>query len=203
MIRILLPLLLVAFLWAPPIDAQQDQPLAQQFIAGLGDQTIEILSDPNATEESVAGEFRQLFSDSFDTNTIGRFVLGRHWNSASDAERAEYLELFREFVVQTYAGRFSEYSGQEFLVQSSRSAGGDDVIVTTRILDPGGRPPIDIDWRIRTRQGDAKIVDVVVENVSMAITYRNEFGAVIQRQGGTLEGLLQALRQRLDRMRAG
>ena len=203
MTRILLAFLLVGFFWSAPAVAQQDQPLAQQFIEELGDRTIALLSDPDATEETLTGDFRQLFTDSFDTNTIGRFVLGRHWNGASDAERMEYLELFREFVVQTYADRFSEYSGEQFLVQGTRPAGSSDVIVSTRIVDPGGRPPIAVDWRTRVREGTVQIVDVTVENVSMAITYRNEFGAVIQRNGGTLEGLLQALRQRVDEMRAG
>ena len=203
MIRLLFPILLIALVWAPPAQSQQDGQAAEAFIQGLGDRAIELLADPDATEDSLTIAFRDIFGESFDTNTIGRFVLGRHWNTASPEQRDEYLDLFNNFVVETYADRFSEYTGQQFLVRGSRPAGANDLIVSTRIVDPGGRPPITVDWRTRARDGQVRIIDVMIENVSMAITYRDEFNSVIRRQGGTLEGLLQALRQRVAAMQAG
>ena len=203
MIRILFPILLISLFWAPAALAQDGDANPEAFIEGLGNRAIELLADPDATEASLSAAFRDMFGESFDTNTIGRFVLGRHWNGASEEQRQEYLALFKDFVVGTYADRFSEYSGQQFLVHGSRPAGSNDILVSTRIVDPGGRPPISVDWRTRARNGRVQIIDVVVANVSMVITYRDEFSAVIRRQGGTLDGLIQALRQRVAEMQAG
>ena len=44
--------------------------------------------------------------------------------------------------------------------------------------------------------GAYKITDVIVEGISMAVTQRSEFAAVIQRHGGQVEGLLALLRQK-------
>lgn len=202
---ILLPFLLIGLIWAAPSIARQDEQAQQQaraFIEDLGDRTIDLLSDPDATTQSLIDDFERLFRQNFDTNTIGRFVLGRHWSQATPQQRQNYLEVFREFVVQTYAQRFSDFSGQRLQIEGTRPAGSSDVMVSTRIVDPSGAPPVAVDWRVRVQDGEVKIIDVMVENVSMAITYRNEFNSVIQRQGGNVAGLIQALQQRVEEMRA-
>ena len=47
--------------------------------------------------------------------------------------------------------------------------------------------------------GNYKIIDVVVEGISMAITPRSEFASVIQRGGGAFGSLLTQLRKRTNR----
>ena len=66
--------------------------------------------------------------------------------------------------------------------------------------DPGGSflygPPVRVDWRVRSKpDGGWVITDAVIEGVSMTITQRNEFGAVIRNSGGEVEGLLAKLRE--------
>jgi len=68
-------------------------------------------------------------------------------------------------------------------------------LVQSEVFKPGSQPAR-VDWRVRTAGGQPKIVDVVVEGVSMAVTQRSEFAAVIQRSGGRVAGLLTALRDK-------
>jgi phospholipid transport system substrate-binding protein len=82
---------------------------------------------------------------------------------------------------------------------SERPAGTKDVVVSTRILRPSG-PPIDADWRVRTTGERYRIIDVMVEGVSMVITQRSEFAAVVQRHG--LQGLIEVLRARTTKLPA-
>ena len=134
--------------------------------------------------------------------TIGRFVLGRYWRTASREQQQEYLELFENMVVETYARRFTEYSGETFRVLGSRGEGEGDTMVQSQIVRPAG-PPIQVAWRVRERNGQFRIIDVSIEGVSMAVTQRNEFGAVIQRNGGRIEPLLETLRGRITAARQG
>jgi phospholipid transport system substrate-binding protein len=46
------------------------------------------------------------------------------------------------------------------------------------------------------------VLDVLVEGVSLLVTFRNEFAAVIERHGGRVAGLLDELRQRVAAERA-
>ena len=70
-------------------------------------------------------------------------------------------------------------------------------LVHSEIVDPSGKPPVRVDWRLLKPKDEFKIIDVVIEGVSMAITQRQEYASVIQRSGGKLEGLTNALSKRL------
>ena len=192
----ILGIVLAYLSWAPAIAA--DTAAAERFITDLGDRTIEILEKPDLTADEAASQFRELFSSNFDIPTIGRFVLGRHWRAASPTQREEFLELFRELIVETYARRFTEYSGQSFQVAGSREVSERDSMVSTAILAADGRTVATIDWRVRERDGRQRIIDVVVEQISMGVTQRGDFAAVIQRGGGNIDTLLEALRDQIQ-----
>jgi len=186
-----------------PLGAQAavDQDGARAFIDTLGDRTVEILQDDALSSRERIEAFRQLFREGFAVPTIARFVLGRYWRSANEEQQQEYLSLFEDLVVETYARRFNEYSGETFEITGTRPQGEQDVQVQTRILRSDG-PPVNVSWRVREREGGFQIVDVEVEGVSMALTQRNEFAAIIQRNGGNVEPLLQALRREIETARS-
>ena len=83
-------------------------PAAETFIAGLGRRGVTSLIGPGASDAERSRRFRQLLVENFDVLTIGRFVIGRYWSIASEAERVEYMSLFPDMLVATYANRFAE-----------------------------------------------------------------------------------------------
>lgn len=169
------------------------------FVRGFSDEAIALLADRSLSNGQRDLEFRRLLERNFDLKRIGRFVLGKHWRRASQDERAEYHRLFGDFVIATYAARLGPYSGETLEVGDVRRAGERGVTVTSRILPPQGAP-IRLDWRLRRTGSDGwQIVDIVVEGVSLALTQRSEFDSVIQRSGGTIDGLLQVLRDKTNR----
>ena len=172
---------------------------ASALIANLADQALAVLRRADLSLEQRETEFRRLLREGFDMNFIARFVLGKHWRELNAEQQAEYLDVFSEYVLQTYSRRLGGYAGQSFSVVGARPAGQQDVVVQTRIDQPSG-PPILADWRVRAGGGAYRIVDVMVEGVSMAVTQRSEFGAVVQRGG--VAGLVEALRARTEMMPA-
>ena len=171
---------------------------SEQLISWLGEQAIDTLSDRQLSLEDRERAFRTLLHKAFALKYIGRFVLGRGWRAATAEQRAEYLELFGEFMVKTYSQRLGGYAGETFTVIGARKFGKKgDVIVKTRIGRPSG-PPLDAGWRVREIDGSHKIIDVQIEGVSMAVTQRQDFAAVTRKRG--VEGLLQILRTRTERL---
>jgi len=186
--------------WAlHPSFAQTADKGAAAFIEKLGNEAINAFSDKGTPRAQATSRFRDLLYQGFDVPYIGRWVLGRYWNQATPEQQQEYLQLFERMIVNTYADRFVEYSGETFRITGSRPEGESDTMVTTQIVRPSGGPPVAVDWRVRKRDNGYKIIDVVVEGVSMGVTQRQEFASVIQSNGGRIEGLLQALRQRTAR----
>ena len=167
------------------------------FIKKLGDDAIAVLADKSLTVPRRHAVFAQMFRNNFDLITIGRFALGRHWREANNAQQAEYQRLFEKMVVTVYTQRFDNYAGQQFSVKGSTPVDGAaaDTMVHAQIVQQDG-PPVGVDWRVRAQDGGGyKIIDVMVEGVSMSVTQRSDFDAVVA-QGG-IDGLLQDMQSRV------
>ena len=167
-----------------------------EFIEKLADKAVAALTIDDISRVERVQRFRKLLNDHFDVKTIGRFVLGRYWRKASEEERAEFLMLFEDLIVDTYVDRFAKYSGENLSVTKTEAAWNDDSIVFSSINRPGGGPPVGVAWRLRLRNGSYLIIDVMVEGVSMGQTQRSEFASVIRRNDGEVKGLIAKLRDR-------
>jgi phospholipid transport system substrate-binding protein len=163
----------------------------------LVNQALSSLDDKQLSTEAREAKFRSLLENNFDMPRISKFVLGRYWNDANDQEKQQFAKLFEEYIVRSYAQRFSEYSGEEVKIANSRPESETTTIVSSRIIRPNGAPPAKVDWRVRKDNNDFKIVDVDVEGVSMVLTQREEFSTVIQHNGGTVAGLNKTLQDKL------
>lgn len=159
----------------------------QAFIEDLGRRAIESLTRPGVSKSELESSFRSLLEEGFDVNAIAHFVMGRYWKAMSPEQQSRFIPLFENRLVKSYANRFQEYKGVNFVVRDTRSDGR-YVIVSTTIQKPGG-PPTPVDWRVRGR----KIHDVKVEGVSMSITIRDEYNALVQRNNGNIETFLSQL----------
>jgi phospholipid transport system substrate-binding protein len=187
-------LLLAAAAFAAPAPSLAADDAAG-FISDLGQRTVQILTTKVPESEREA-KFRALFDEGFDVPAISRFVLGTYWRTASDEQRRSFVTLFEVYVVHAYAVRFNEYSGQQLKVTAARAEGDDSALVQSIIAQPSGAPPLRVDWRVSKSDKGYRINDVVVEGVSMAVTQRQEFSSVIQRNGGQIDALLKLLREK-------
>lgn len=189
---------------AVPAHAETHADASKKFIESLADRAITTLSNGSLSDEERRDAFRALFREGFAVDGIARFVLGRYWRPLrNDKEtREEYLALFEGVIVNTWADRFSQYSGQKFEVNDARSAPSASerekvALVRSRFFTTP-TTPVQIVWRVASRDGVFKIVDVAVEGISMANTQRDEFNSVIRKGGGKIEPLLEELRRRLE-----
>jgi phospholipid transport system substrate-binding protein len=162
------------------------------FIRILGNQGLAVIHS-SATLDQKATYFHQMLREDFDLTDISRFVLGPYWRVATKAQRREFCSLFEDHLVRFYGQRFAQYGGESLRVNGSRTdpAG---VMVTSQIIRPQG-PPIEVDWRLAVSDGRYKISDVIIDGVSMALTQRSEFAAIVQRNGGRVAGLLATMRE--------
>ena len=179
------------------IDAAASPEVAQgafKFVQSTAESGLKFLSNPKSGEAEKKAEFRKLLDTSFDLDTIGRFALGRYWNTATPVQQKNYLVQFRRMVVDVYASRFGDYKGQKFEAKSFRSISESDTLVTSYIHPADGGQDIQVDWRVRSKGGKYKIVDVLVSGVSMSVTQRSDFSSVIQRGGGNIDVLIDHLK---------
>lgn len=170
-----------------------DGAAAQSMVARLGDQAINTIANKGLDEDAKKQVFRRLLTQNFDMSTIGRFAMGRFWRVATPEQQKEYSRLYEKMIVDVYTARFNKYSGQSFDVTENRVDSSGDIVVSSKVTGSGA--PIMVDWRVRPKGGSYRIIDVMVEGVSMAVTQRNDFAGIIQQGGGTIDALLEYLRK--------
>lgn len=172
---------------------------ASKFIDNLSNQALKTLSTDGAALNAKEKGVRDLLAKNFNLPLIGRYVLGSAWKKASADQRSQYQSLFREYILRSYSRRFGGYSGQKFEITGAKPIGKKDVLVSTKISRPSG-PPILAGWRVRADGAKHRILDVVVSGVSMVVTQRSEFRAVIRKQG--VGGLIETLRLQVTKFSA-
>jgi phospholipid transport system substrate-binding protein len=172
---------------------------AAAFIEKRGAEVIDIVNangSADAKREAVAKVLRE----AVDIRGVAQFVLGRHWRTATEAQRNEYLSLFEETLVRNLSARFGELRGVTFSMGRNQMASEQEAVVSTVVTRPNN-PAITLDWRVADVGGKPQIVDLVAEGTSLRITQRSEYSAVVQRGGG-MDALLRAMRQQLAQLEA-
>ncbi len=187
---------LVVLLWGgAPVRAAAPDPTS--FMNDLGTRVLQIINNKGIPEAERKQQFRQLCEQSFDIPKISRFVLGRYWRSANDDEKKQFGDAFENYMIQVYWSRFSSYNGESFKVSGTQDEGNGTILVTTDIFRPStGQPPVKVDWHLGKNGDSYKIEDASLEGVSQALTYRDEFGSIIERNGGQVSALISQLNAR-------
>lgn len=171
---------------------------ASAFLASLTDRAFAQLSDESLSMPERRQRFRVLFREHFDVPAIGRFVLGRYWRKAKPPVREDFLSVFEEIMVRRFAPKFANYAQSRFeigLVRPLREKG--QYLVASTVVPTKGEP-FHIDWRVRDKDGRLKILDVLGQGISMALTLRSEYASAIKDSGGRVEGLVDKLRARIE-----
>ena len=168
---------------------------AASFVGQAADSVLALARDKGLSQHKFKEGLRTIAEQDFDVPRIARFALGQYWRSASDTDRQEFVEAFEDYMVEVYATHFRQYSGANFKVVGQR-AQGDTTMVTTEIAQASGQPPAKVIWQVAHQPNGYKITDVVIEGISQAITYREEFSSVIGLHGGQVSALTQQLREK-------
>jgi phospholipid transport system substrate-binding protein len=186
---------------AAPVASARAASDAGAFVGEFADKAIALVSETGLSQAERRDAFGDLVRTYFDMPGIGQFLLGRYWRTASEAEQQAYLKAFTENMVYTYARRFDEYGGQKLVIDGTREDGRFD-IVSSRIVSPNSNEEFRLEWRVIEAEGGKKIVDIVIEGVSMSVTQRQEYASVIQNNGGKVQALIDALNRQMAGLRS-
>ena len=177
--------------------------LAEAFIGSLSNQVAQLNQNRSLDSTTRRTKFMRLVERGFDLNWIAKFVVGRPWKTASPYQQKEYLDLFKNLVELTYSKRFIEYSQQRIIVLGHKLGKRKFIFVESQLVDPKNpKGNVNIVWRLIPKGNSFKIVDVVIAGISMAITQRNEYSAVIKRNNGSFDLLLAAMKVQLEKLRS-
>ena len=188
-------LLVALFLFAVPLLSQAQQLGPEELVKKITD---DVMSAIQSDKELAAGDRQKALKlaeekilPHVDFEEAARLAVGRSWNQASAEQKKRLTEEFRRMLVRTYSSAVSAYQGQTMKVLPVRMKPGDTEVTVRNHYNRPGAKPVQIDYSMRKADSGWKIYDIVVEGVSLVLTYRSEFDAVVKQEG--VDGLIKRL----------
>lgn len=186
---------LIGFAHVSYADIDHDNAL--KMVENLTKEGIEQLINSDVSAEEKSRRFKKLFTENLDLDFIGKYVLGRYWRVATPQQRKEFITLYKDFNVQTWSKRFDEFKGKKFVFEGVSPANNpNQAFVSTKVPMKDGNP-VSVKWRVYDHNGKLKIIDIIIENVSLAQTARNEYTSFIAKSPKKIDGLLENLRKKI------
>lgn len=177
--------------------AEINDKAALKFVRDVTNDGIENIINANISQKEKDERFAKLFNEALDLDFIGQFVLGRNWRTATPEQRKEFIQVYRQLNISTWSKRFDEFKGKNFEFKGTTASNSKgQVFVNSEVpMDQGA--PAKVVWRVREKNGKYKIVDIIIENVSLAITARNEYTAFIKNNPGGVDALIANLKTKI------
>ncbi len=189
---------IIGALFVGNAQAEIDATAAQKFVQNVTSEGIEQIINANVSQQEKDKRFEKLFNSALDLDFIGKFVLGRYWRTATAEQRKEFIQLYRELNIKTWSKRFDEFKGKTFVFRGTTASNSAGQVYVNTTVDLGEGEPAKVVWRVRENNGTFKIIDIVIENVSLAITARNEYAGFIKNNAGGVGALIKDLRNKVN-----
>jgi phospholipid transport system substrate-binding protein len=195
--KILVAILASLMVVALPVRAQQDLG-PEELVRKV---TEDVLDAIRSDKQLAAGDKQKALKlaeekvlPHIDFEEATRLAVGRAWAQATPEQRKKLVEEFRKMLVRTYSNAISAYEGQTMKVLPVRMKPGDtEVTVHNRYIRAGGQP-LPVDYQMHKTDQGWKIYDITVEGVSLVLTYRSEFDAIVKQEG--IDGLIKRMTEK-------
>lgn len=169
-------------------DADQARATMEKTVADV----LVILGDDSLPLQAKKDRIQAIAFERFDFVTMSKLVLKRDWKRFDAGQQQEFVEEFKEHLSARYGENLGRYENEKVEVTSHRSETNGDVTVRTVIR--GGRyDGTPVNYRLRNAS-EWRVIDVVIENVSLVSSFRQQFADVLERGGPS--GVLARLKER-------
>lgn len=157
------------------------------------DDVLAILRDAKRSNTQRRADLEAIAHSRFDFETMSRLVLAANWKKLSPAQQTEFVDQFTQFLANDYGGRIERYEQEQVAITGDRPEARGDHTVKTKIVG-GANDGALVDYRMRQREGTWRIIDVVIEGISLVANYRDQFREVAGRGGPTV--VIERLREK-------
>jgi len=192
MLRMVVYPLLLSICMALPVRAAPDA--ARGVIEKAMNEVITVLEDKKLPQAQRQKRIEDIAYARFDFDRMSRLVLAKNYKQLDDAQRDAFAQEFKKHLSLTYGRRVESYSNESVQVGEARAEKNGDVSVKTKVLGGQAADGIAIEYRMRENSGEWKVIDVIIEGVSLIANFRSQIQDIIRNEG--IEQLITKLRQK-------
>jgi phospholipid transport system substrate-binding protein len=171
------------------------------------DQVVAVFNDQRMPLNRRREKLRSMSLQYFDFDAMAKSVLGYHWRELTPAQRSEFVPLFTEFLQDAYLSKLEQATVEKirqeaktaivaFLKQTYFNSDYAEVFSTVSLEDH--RDPLPVNYLMHQNDGEWRVYDVTIDEISLVANYRNQFNRIINNEGfPKLIADLQAKREQL------
>lgn len=186
--RLLLTIFTLVFL--SRVEARGETP-TQQIQKTLTQVITAVSGSPTANDGERRKALHEALVPRFDFFEMAKQSLGKHWNNVPGRQQ-EFVAAFAEFLGNSYVGSISSYKDEKILFVREWTD-KELAEVDTKVVAPKG-DPLSVNYRLHRVDGEWKIYDVVIEDISLVSNYRSQFNRILA--SGSFDDLLKRMREK-------
>jgi len=165
------------------------------FVQSTVNRASEALNNKFSKEEKIT-KLKAIAKETVDITGIGFYTLGSYRKNITDDQKKQYIILFEQYFLKSFASRLAEYSNPEIEVNSKEKLNENYTMVASVLVSTELRPEVKIDWRIYTKDPEKPMIrDLIIEGLSLARTQKEEFSSIIESSNGDINALFSALKE--------
>jgi phospholipid transport system substrate-binding protein len=169
-----------------------DDPKA--VVQRTSDQVLAVLKDGGLSADTKRTKVEAVVLASVDFPSLSKLVLARNWPKFSPGQQQEFIQEFQRHLSATYGKRLDEYRNETVQITGDRQESNGDWTVKSVIARGGGGNDVTVDYRLRQTDGQWKIIDFIIERVSLVANFRAQFQDIVANGGP--EKLLTLLKEK-------
>lgn len=167
----------------------------EEFVDTMSKRSQSIVNNEKLTEKQRQEEYKNFASDIVDANWVAKFVLGRNWRDLTPAQQQEFLELYREYLLQNYMPKIKDYN-KEVKVDKIVKQKEKVFMVSLKTKDKTNRD-VFVDFRLIDKDGKILITDIIPEGISFISNQRSDINSAISQNGYVK--FIKSLRERVEK----
>jgi phospholipid transport system substrate-binding protein len=144
------------------------------------------------TQTQMLRSFERVFNAYADVPTIAKYALGRDARTASEGQLKAYIKAFSGYFSNKYGKRFREFIGGKIEIKSVVKV--KNYYSVNTIAHMPAYEPFEVDFLVSDRSGQPLVFNLIIEGVNMLLAERQEIGALLDRNSGSIDALIDDLR---------
>jgi phospholipid transport system substrate-binding protein len=150
------------------------------------------LKPPSANEQK-KNKLTSIYVTMFDEEELAKRALSRNWTKLNPAQQKEFIHLFRQVLERAYIDKILSYTDEKILFYKENMLSQSQAEVQSKVVTSSREIPIF--YRVILKNGDWRVYDVIIENVSLVLNYRSQFNDILSKN--TPDQLIEILRKKV------
>ena len=185
----------VALLLGGVMSLNAEEKTPEQIVEETSSEVLRVVNDEAQRIKNEPGYVNEVIDELIlpiiDLQSMGKLILGKHWKTASEGQRAQFIEEFKSMLIRTYAKSIADYGHAKISVLAPKAKDQGKYYTVNTELDLGSGVPLNVAYVFRRSGDEWKVFDLSVDGLSLIKNFRTSFSQEISET--SLEALIERI----------